>query len=65
MLPDVMPEPLVGIVMGSDSDLESMRPAVDVLREFRVPVEVRVLSAHRTPDDTLEYARAAAGRACA
>jgi 5-(carboxyamino)imidazole ribonucleotide mutase len=62
MLPGVMPEPLVGLVMGSDSDLESMRPAVDVLREFGVEVEVRVLSAHRTPDDTLEYARSAVGR---
>ena len=56
------PAPLVGIVMGSDSDLETMRPAVDVLAEFGVPTEARVLSAHRTPDETLEYARAAADR---
>ena len=54
--------PLIGIVMGSDSDLEIMRPAIDVLAEFGVPIEVRVLSAHRTPDETLEYARAAADR---
>jgi 5-(carboxyamino)imidazole ribonucleotide mutase len=52
--------PLVGVVMGSDSDLEVMRPAVEALSEFGVPFEVRVISAHRTPEETLEYARAAA-----
>ena len=51
----------VGIVMGSSSDAEIMDAAVQVLREFGVEVEVRVLSAHRTPDDTLAYARGAAG----
>ena len=55
-------DPVVGIVMGSDSDLPVLRPAVEALAEFGVPTEVRVLSAHRTPDDALEYARAAAGR---
>lgn len=54
--------PLVGILMGSDSDLEAMRPAIDTLGEFGVPVEVRVLSAHRTPFDALEYSRKAAKR---
>lgn len=54
--------PLVGVVMGSDSDLPTMRGAIDALTEFGVPVEVRVLSAHRTPVEMLEYARAAAGR---
>jgi 5-(carboxyamino)imidazole ribonucleotide mutase len=54
--------PLVGVVMGSDSDLSVMRAAVDALREFEVPCEVRILSAHRTPDEMLAYARAAAGR---
>jgi len=54
--------PLVGIVMGSDSDLKVMRSAVDTLVEFGVPVEVRVVSAHRTPDAMLEYAHAAAQR---
>ena len=49
----------VGIVMGSSSDAEIMDGAVQVLREFDVGVEVRVLSAHRTPDDTLAYARGA------
>jgi 5-(carboxyamino)imidazole ribonucleotide mutase len=55
-------EPVVGIVMGSASDLEVMRAAADALDEFGVPWEIRVLSAHRTPDDTLDYARAAAER---
>src|ERR1700728_3759142 len=47
--------------MGSSSDAEIMDGAVQVLREFGVEVEVPVLSAHRRPDDTLAYARAAAG----
>jgi 5-(carboxyamino)imidazole ribonucleotide mutase len=54
--------PIVGVIMGSDSDLETMRPAAEVLREFDIPCEVRVVSAHRTPDTMLEYARSAAGR---
>src|ERR1700681_920926 len=52
----------VGVVMGSASDAPVMDGAVDALREFGVPVEVRVLSAHRTPDDALQFARDAAGR---
>jgi 5-(carboxyamino)imidazole ribonucleotide mutase len=55
-------EPMVGIVMGSSSDLEVMRGAADALDEFGVPWEIRVLSAHRTPDETLEYARSAVER---
>jgi 5-(carboxyamino)imidazole ribonucleotide mutase len=51
----------VGIVMGSSSDAEIMDAAVQVLREFHVEVEVRVLSAHRTPDETIAYARNAVG----
>lgn len=54
--------PLVGVVMGSDSDLDIMRAAVDALAEFGVAREVRILSAHRTPDEMLDYARMAAGR---
>lgn len=54
--------PLVGVVMGSDSDLPTMQAAIDTLREFNIPCEVRILSAHRTPDEMLAYARAAAGR---
>lgn len=52
----------VAVVMGSDSDLAVMRGAIDALSEFGIKAEVRVLSAHRTPMDMLEYARAAAGR---
>jgi 5-(carboxyamino)imidazole ribonucleotide mutase len=52
----------VGIVMGSSSDAEVMDASVQALREFDVDVEVRVLSAHRTPDETLRYARSATER---
>jgi len=54
--------PLVGVIMGSDSDLGVMRGAIDVLAEFGVPHEVSVVSAHRTPDVMFEYARGAASR---
>jgi 5-(carboxyamino)imidazole ribonucleotide mutase len=54
--------PQVGVIMGSDSDLPTMQGAIDVLVEFGVPYEVRVVSAHRTPDVMFEYARAAAER---
>jgi 5-(carboxyamino)imidazole ribonucleotide mutase len=53
---------LVAIVMGSDSDWPTMEPAVDVLTEFGVPTEVRVVSAHRTPRDMLEYGASAVDR---
>jgi 5-(carboxyamino)imidazole ribonucleotide mutase len=51
----------VAILMGSSSDASIMDDAIQTLRSFGVPVEVRVLSAHRTPDDTLAFARDAAG----
>jgi 5-(carboxyamino)imidazole ribonucleotide mutase len=54
--------PLVGVIMGSDSDLPVLQGAVDVLGEFGVACEVRVVSAHRTPDVMVEYARGAADR---
>jgi len=54
--------PRVGILMGSDSDLETMKQAAAACEEFGVACEMRVLSAHRTPDDTAEYARTAAER---
>lgn len=54
--------PLVGVVMGSKSDLAVMEAAVEMLREFGVPHEVRVVSAHRTPDLLFEYAASAGGR---
>jgi len=52
----------VGVIMGSKSDLETMRPCVDVLEEFGVAHEVQVVSAHRTPDAMAEYAKSARGR---
>ena len=51
--------PLVGIVMGSDSDWPTVGPAAEVLAEFGVPMEIGVVSAHRTPDRMLDYAREA------
>ena len=57
-----VPPLVVGVVMGSDSDLKTMRAAIDALAEFAVPCEVRVVSAHRTPEATLEYARTAVER---
>jgi len=54
--------PLVGVVMGSKSDYAVMRAAVEMLREFGVAHEARVVSAHRTPDLLFEYATKAAGR---
>jgi len=55
-------EPVVGVVMGSDSDWPTMQAAAEALAEFDVPFEVRVLSAHRTPEAMLTYAREAAAR---
>lgn len=59
-----MPEsqPLVGVIMGSQSDWDTMRQASDVLTEFGVPHECRVVSAHRTPALMAEYASSAADR---
>jgi 5-(carboxyamino)imidazole ribonucleotide mutase len=56
------PPARVSIVMGSDSDLEKMQPATEVLDEFGVPHEVRVISAHRTPEVAHEFATTAADR---
>ncbi|GIJ69323.1 5-(carboxyamino)imidazole ribonucleotide mutase [Virgisporangium ochraceum] len=53
---------VVGVIMGSDSDWPTMQAAAEALREFDVPHEVRVLSAHRTPRAMLDYAAEAAGR---
>ncbi|MCE5327139.1 MAG: 5-(carboxyamino)imidazole ribonucleotide mutase [Planctomycetaceae bacterium] len=53
---------IVGVVMGSDSDLETMKRCLGQLDELGVTYEVRVLSAHRTPDEAHQYAAAAAGR---
>jgi 5-(carboxyamino)imidazole ribonucleotide mutase len=56
------PRPLVAIVMGSKSDWETMRHASEMLTSFGVPHECRVLSAHRTPEQTMQYAGAAHDR---
>jgi 5-(carboxyamino)imidazole ribonucleotide mutase len=60
-----MPTPLVGILMGSDSDWPVMEHAARRLQEFGVPYEARVLSAHRTPDDAIRYAAEAESRGLA
>lgn len=51
--------PLVGVIMGSDSDWPAMKAAVNVCEEFYIPCEAKVVSAHRTPGDMAEYASAA------
>jgi len=56
------PRPLVGIVLGSASDLEVMRPCAETLRELGVPCEMRIASAHRTPDLVAHYATTAGER---
>jgi 5-(carboxyamino)imidazole ribonucleotide mutase len=56
------PSPRVGIIMGSKSDWDTMRQAADVLKEFGVPHECRVVSAHRTPEWMVEYAKSAEER---
>ena len=53
---------VVGVVMGSSSDWDTLRAATEILAEFGVPFEARVVSAHRMPDDMFAYAEAAVGR---
>jgi 5-(carboxyamino)imidazole ribonucleotide mutase len=57
-----MSKALVGVVMGSDSDWSVMSDAANALKEFGIPFEVEVLSAHRTPERMIEWGKAAAGR---
>ena len=54
--------PLIGVIMGSTSDWETMKHAVDILEQFEVPYEKKVVSAHRTPTLMMEYAESAAER---
>jgi 5-(carboxyamino)imidazole ribonucleotide mutase len=54
--------PLVSIVMGSDSDLEAVREAVKIFQDFSVPHEVRIISAHRSPEEAVEFAKRAEDR---
>jgi 5-(carboxyamino)imidazole ribonucleotide mutase len=58
--PDIAP--VIGVVMGSSSDWETMKHAADILTEFGVPFEARVVSAHRMPDEMFAYAEQAEGR---
>ena len=53
---------MIGIVMGSDSDLPTMQPAADIAQEFGIGYEMKVVSAHRTPEDMLEYGKTAEKR---
>ncbi|ERF72839.1 hypothetical protein EPUS_04274 [Endocarpon pusillum Z07020] len=55
-------KPLIGITMGSDSDLPTLKPGLQILDDFRIPYEVTITSAHRTPDRMLQYARTASSR---
>ncbi len=57
-----MPNPIVAVIMGSRTDLETMQGTADVLEELEIPHEVRIVSAHRTPDFMFEFAEQAAGR---
>lgn len=54
--------PIVGVIMGSDSDLPAMMPCAALLREFEIPFEITIVSAHRTPDRLVEYSRSARSR---
>ena len=57
-----MTEATVGLIMGSDSDWPVMRESGELLKEFKIPVEAKVVSAHRTPHDMVEYAETAVDR---
>ncbi len=58
----MMKKTLVGIIMGSDSDLGVMKDAAEILEEFKIPYELTIVSAHRTPDRLYEYAKSAEKR---
>ncbi|HTE08630.1 MAG TPA: 5-(carboxyamino)imidazole ribonucleotide mutase [Flavitalea sp.] len=55
-------QPLIGIIMGSDSDLPVMQASAELLKQFGIPFELTVVSAHRTPDRMMKYARTARTR---
>lgn len=57
-----MSTPVIGIIMGSDSDLPVMQAAADLLTEFDIPFEMTIVSAHRTPQRLYDYSKSAAGR---
>ena len=54
--------PIVGIAMGSDSDLPTMQDAADLLDELHIAYEIRIISAHRTPEKMIEYGKTASDR---
>lgn len=60
-----MSKPFVAVLMGSDSDLGTMQACLDILKKLEIPVEVKITSAHRTPDATHAYVKDAEGRGCA
>lgn len=60
-----MSKPFVAILMGSDSDLPTMQTTIDLLKKLQVPIEVKITSAHRTPQRTHEYVKDADQRGCA
>src|SRR5687767_3171627 len=62
MMSSTSPTPLVGVIMGSKSDWETLRHAAEILEQFGVPHECQVVSAHRTPDWMNEYAKSAETR---
>jgi phosphoribosylaminoimidazole carboxylase len=55
----IQPRPVIGIIMGSDSDLPTLKPAAQLLKTFDVPFELTIVSAHRTPDRMVQYAKEA------
>jgi len=57
-----MPNPIVGIIMGSDSDLDVMKKSAETLKDFDIECEIKVVSAHRTPNEMAEYGKAAKQR---
>lgn len=60
-----MHNPFVAILMGSDSDLATMQATADILKKFSIAYEMKITSAHRTPDATIQYIRDAEARGCA
>ena len=61
-MPPSSTQPLVGVIMGSQSDWPTLKPASEILKTLGVPHEIKIISAHRTPDRMSAYAKAAAGR---
>lgn len=57
-----MPDPIVGIIMGSDSDLKVMSQSAQIFEDFNISYEIRIISAHRTPEIMAEYAKTAVSR---